>query len=137
MLISNELYKMTSFIMSILFSASVIFLCSFGLVYLFDGISKYDLTTVSSMDDVDSIAATITGISINEDAMLDSLYTSVEHTINGVMRNDSYSLAQAKSDASGLLSTVISSDMSVSILTQVSHVLNDISIAIDDVIDAG
>lgn len=105
MLKSSEFSRLAGFVTSIIFSAAVIFSCSFGIVGIFQALSTYDLDDMSAManQDADSIVATITGISIDEESFEGQLMSEMEGIINEFEDKDEYSFQDATNDAKGLL----------------------------------
>lgn len=109
-----ELSRLTGFFVSMMFSISVIFFCSFGIISIFRVLSKYDLNDLSNMANnnvgADEIVASLTGISIDEDSIESKLYNSVNDIIYGFEDKDSYTFKDSNDDANKVLSDIFGSD---------------------------
>ena len=118
MLKSSEISRLIGFVTSIIFSAAVIFSCSFGIVGIFQALSTYDLDDMSAManQDADSIVATITGISIDEESFEGQLMNEMEGIINGFEDKEEYSFQEATNDAKNVLDNFFG-DFSVESIT--------------------
>jgi hypothetical protein len=102
---SNELSRVIGFVTSITFSAAVIFSCSFGIVGLFKTLSTYDLDDLSALSnqDADSIVASITGFSVDEDSLEGQLTEHVKNVVYSFEDKDEYSFQDATDDAKNML----------------------------------
>jgi hypothetical protein len=108
MLKSSEVSRVMGFVTSIVFSAAVIFGCSFGIVGIFKTLSTYDLDDLMAMSnqDADSIVASIAGISIDEESLEGQLAGQVKDVIYGFEDKDEYSFREATDDAKNMLTNV-------------------------------
>lgn len=113
----GQVSRLVGFISSMVFSASIIFLCSFGMVGIFNALSEYGLDDFDklAMQDADSIVATITGISIDEAAVENELVNDMKNIIYGFENKSDYTFDEATKDAETVLSHVFGNlgDMNV------------------------
>lgn len=102
----SQFSRLVGFISSMVFSASIIFLCSFGIVGIFDSLSEFGLDDMEtlSMHDADSIVATITGIAIDEMAVENALVNDIKDIIYGFESKSEYTFEDAGDDAIRVLS---------------------------------
>lgn len=128
MLKSGEFSRLISFITSMMFSAAVIFMCSFGIVGVFQALSTYNLDDMSAManQDADSIVATIIGISIDEQSMEGKIVDEVSGIINGFENKEDYSFADATNDAKKVFSHVFDDFSTESITTGFENIMHSV-----------
>jgi hypothetical protein len=133
MLESSEVSKIMGFVTSIVFSAAVIFGCSFGIVGIFKTLSTYDLDDLMDMSnqDADSIVASITGISIDEESLEGQLVGQVKDVVYGFEDKEEYSFQDATNDAKNMLTNVFD-DFDADSTTDV---FNDVVASVSDFVD--
>lgn len=102
---SSKIYRLAGFLSSIVFSAAVIFACSFGIVGVFKALSTYNLDDMSSManQDADTIVATITGTAADKDSFQGQLMSQMSNIIYGFEDKESYTFQEATNDAKSVL----------------------------------
>lgn len=94
------------FVGSIIFSIAVIFFCCFSMFSIMNYLSKNDISDLANAD-ADTIVSTITGISIDEDAISGKLSNGVHNIIYSIGSKDKYAFSDAISDAKDLISDTL------------------------------
>lgn len=126
---SGEISRLVGFVTSMVFSAAVIFACSFGMVGIFQALSTYDLDDMSAMadKDADAIVAMITGISFDEESFEGELINEMENIIYGVESREEYSFEDATKDAKNILDNFFGDFSTDSITGGAEDIINSIT----------
>lgn len=107
----NELTWFFSFLMSMIFYTSVIFLCDFSIINLFQNLSTYDLNDfyIASNKDVDAMIMSITDLDDNETVR--EIMHNVKTVIYGFEGKYQYEIADAIGDASYVIGDIFDVDL--------------------------
>lgn len=126
---SGEISRLVGFVTSMVFSAAVIFACSFGMVGIFQALSTYDLDDMSAMadKDADAIVAMITGISFDEESFEGELINEMENIIYGFESREEYSFEDATKDAKNVLDNFFGDFSTDSITGGTEDIINSIT----------
>lgn len=119
-----------SFIMSLLFSVTVIFSGSYAMVSLFDNISSSGLDKYSTLsyDDINAMFTNMSGISLEDDVLGSELLVGVKDVIYSFENQENYTLDDARKDAEQLINETIGS---TEIMMEVNNFLRDVETKLD------